>query len=771
MKKEVMNNLRFKLTWIVMLAAIIGPMFNSVNIANAYPTSFSYEAENLTHDIGTIAKVNPKSMRAEVSKDNAGYLISGPETFDQLPGKRYRVNFYVRYLTHTSGSSTNAFARLEIDNAGNELLADQDLYATQFEGPGIYKVISMDFTRVNIGSMVYKVWFYDEMDVDVDKIVVEELAPSDSVKYEAEQLRTSNGTVSNEAGASNNKVLASNGVGYIMYGPYTADQAPNDTYRATFRMKVANNSSSSVVARIDASNSHGSGQWAWQDLKGTDFPAANTYYAFSVDFNRENEGTMEYRVYGYGLTNVTIDYVEVNKITATAGVYESESLPTNFPASTVIDANASNGQARVAGPADIGYLQYGPYTLDQASGQTYRAMFRMSVNNNSSDNVIARIEASNHGGSGVWHYRDIKPSDFMSPNFYQNFNLDFTRTTDGTMEYRVYVFGNASATTLRVDQVEVFEVQAGQNDWRYESEFGVGSVGRQVIDSQASNQMAREATVTSNNAGYLVYGPYTDTQPENQVYVATFNLKTRNNSLNDIVARVDVNNPGGTSQYVFRDIKGTEFSANNQWQTFNLKFNKKAGGVLEFRVFFTDKADILSDYVEIAPDTSTELIYDAESLYTGPAATVIDDALASGGKAVKISLIPSLGVVDPALLVCPRPIGYVYHIGDDFCQYQHEHVGVYGPYTVEQAQGNYEVTFRLKHSATGTSKNLALIDIYNPGGTGEYVYRELDRTEFGTDYTDVTINYYRTGDGVMEYRVFYTNITDVYVDKITVRKI
>jgi hypothetical protein len=301
--------------------------------------------------------------------------------------------------------------------------------------------------------------------------------------------------------------------------------------------------------------------------------------------------------------------------------------------------------------------------------------------------------------------------------------------------------------------------------------LGFGSVGRQVLDTQASNQKAREATVTSDNAGYLVYGPYTDNQPENQVYIASFNLKTRNNSLTDNVVRIDASNPGGTSQYVFRDIKGTDFSANNQWQTFDLKFNKKVGGVMEFRVYFNDKADILSDYVEVSPDNSTEVVYEAESLYTGQASAVVTDATASGGKVVKATIVSSLGIVDPWATTCPRPVGYIYHIGDDFCQYQQEHVVVYGPYTIDQAQGNYEVTFRLKHSNVTNNKVLALIDAYNPGGTGDYVYSELDRTEFGTDYTDVTLTYYRTGDGVMEYRVFYTNVADVYLDKITVKKI
>ncbi len=755
----------------VLTVAVILPV-NFSGIANAYPTSFTYEAENLQTDVGFEALVSPVSMRAEVANSTVGYLIAGPATSDQLPGKRYRVNFDVRYLNHTAATPTALpIARLEIDNVGNELLADKELYMSDFDGAGIYKTISMDFTRVNIGSMNYKVWFYDRLDFDVDKIVVEELAPSDNVKYESEHLRTGVGNVVADATASNGKVLQSNATGYIQYGPYTADQAPDDTFRATFRMKVADNSSPAVVARIDASNSHGTGQWVFQDLKGTDFPAADTFYAFSVDFNRKNEGTMEFRVYGYGVTTVSIDYVEVNKITATAGVYESESLSSNFPASIVIDGSASSGQARQAGPADIGYLQYGPYTVEQASGHTYRAMFRMSVSNNSASGVIARIEAHNHNGSGAWNYRNISASDFMGSNYYQNFNVDFTRTTDGTMEYRVYVFGNASGVSLKVDQVEVFEVQEAQNNWKYESETGLGQVGRQVLDTQASNQLAREATVTGDNAGYLVYGPYTDTQPENQVYVASFRLKTRNNSVSDNVAIVDVNNPGGTSQYVYKNIKGTDFSANNQWQTFDLKFNKKTGGVLEFRVYFTDKADILSDYVEITPDNTNEIVYEAESLFTGPASQVVTDANASGGKVVKAAVIPSLGIVNPYAAECPRPAGYVYKIGDNFCEYSTNQVVVYGPYTIDQAQGNYEVTFRLKHSSTGTTSNLALIDIFNNGGTGTYVYSELNKTKFGTDYTDVTLNYYRTGDGVMEYRVFYTNIADVYLDKITVKKI
>jgi len=325
--------------------------------------------------------------------------------------------------------------------------------------------------------------------------------------------------------------------------------------------------------------------------------------------------------------------------------------------------------------------------------------------------------------------------------------------------------------SLKVDKVDVFQIQENQNNWKYESEFGPFNIGRQVLDFDASNEMAREATVTSDNMGYIVYGPYTDNQPENAVYTATFRLKTRDNGVQGSVARIDVNNPGGTSQYVYRNIKGVDFNANNEWQSFDLKFNKQTGGTMEFRVWFYDTADILSDYVEVSPFDANEVVYEAENLFTGSAANVIADANASGGEVVKAEMIPGLGQVLPNASFCPRPLGYIYKISDDFCEYNGSHVVVYGPYTVDQAQGNYEVTFRIKRADTGSGNMLASIDVFNPGGSGQYVYKNLTQQDFGTDYTDVTLNYYRTGDGVMEYRLFYNNITDVYIDNITVKKI
>ncbi|MBU0648361.1 hypothetical protein KJ855_04245 [Patescibacteria group bacterium] len=733
---------------------IFGSLAN-LNTAYAYPTSFTYEAENMPTVVGGAyhyaGSPGLDVMRATTSGSTEGYMLYGPYATDQLPGKRYRVAFKTRVLGE---GTSDPVARLELYNYGNELLADRDIYVDDFAAVNTFEDLTMDFTATDIGSMEYRVWFYDQVGVEVDKIVVAETPPVDSIKYESEFLRRAIGTRIADGTASNGKAVlatAAEGANYMQFGPYTNDQDINNTFKATYRLKVSNNTSSAIVARIDAANSHGSGEWTYKDIKGTDFAAPNTYQDFSVIHQRINEGTMEYRIFAYSVTDITADYVQVDKVTQSTNSYESENLDSEFIGSTVPDIQASGGEARMAGGADVGYLQYGPYTVDQSISQNYEAIFRLSVADHTTSTLVARIEAANHGGDGDWRWKNIYANDFSASNKYEEFSLPFTRNVGGTMEYRVYALG--SGISFKADKVDVYKTVV--NDWVYESEDSYGAIGGKAYDSQASGNFpnnTREATVTSDNQGYVVYGPYSDDQPANNAYTATFRLKTRDNSSSEKIARIEVYNPfKETPLLAFKELKGTDFAANDTWQDFGLNFNRLAGGNLEFRVWFFDVADILSDKVSITEFNNNSVTYEAENMYIGAGiGQVITDANASDNQAVQATKDNALCGVFPGSC-------YV----------------VYGPYTVDQDQGNYEAVFRIKRGfVPGPGDPLARVEVVNNGGTGEFKTQTLYITDFnGEDYTDITLNFYRTGDGNMEYRVYSFNNADITVDKVTVNKI
>lgn len=740
----------WKKAWLMMpvLALAIANTAN-VQVARAYSTSFVYEAETMPTAVGYTQHYSGtpgySAMKADTVRSAEGYMVYGPYATDQLQGKRYRVTWKMK----TGSDNVAPVAKIDINDVGFGVIFHQDIYANDFNGIDTYTDFSTDFTKRDTNPMEYRVWFYDKSDLEVDKITVEEIEPTDSITYESETQRRNIGQRIVDPTASAGKAvkaLASEGSEFMQFGPYTVDQEINNTFKATFRLKVNNNSSSSPVVRIDAANSWGGGEWSWKKIKGADFTATDTWQDFSIVFNRANEGTMEYRILSYGATDITADYVKVEKVTQNTNTYESEDLFSSV-GTVVTDMDASGGQARMADYSTVGDLQYGPYGVDQASGSNYRATFRMSVSNNTLATPVARIEALNSGGNSDWRYKIIRANDFAASNRFEDFSVDFTRTDKGTMEYKVYSFGNSDGISFKVDKVDVYKINT--SDWTYESESSFGSVGKVVLDPTASNSKAREATVSTDAPGYVVYGPYSDDQPINNVYTATFKLKTRNNSLSSGVAKIEVFNSGGTSVWVYKDIKGSDFSANNTWQDFNLNFSRQPGGNLEFRVWFYDTADITVDKVTVTPFGIDPVIYQAENMSVkSGVASIINDANAEGSKAVKALANNTACDIIPG-----------------FCYM------VYGPYTVDQAPGNYEVTFRVKRGSTITGETLATVDAVNNGGSGVYVSKDLNMTNLGTDYTDVKLNFYRTGEGTMEYRVYFNNKTDITVDKITVKKI
>ncbi|MEA3369339.1 MAG: hypothetical protein U9Q24_03175 [Candidatus Ratteibacteria bacterium] len=137
----------------------------------------------------------------------------------------------------------------------------------------------------------------------------------------------------------------------------------------------------------------------------------------------------------------------------------------------------------------------------------------------------------------------------------------------------------------------------------YEAE-DLSSLAQTVVDdAEAHNHKARRALTDENSPFSLVYGPY-DTLPAGK-YRACFRLKSADCSTSETVAKIDVASQIGEDILSQKNIRGNEFSYAGQYQTFCLKFTlEKRTSHLEYRVFFTDKADLWVDNITIEPDFS-----------------------------------------------------------------------------------------------------------------------------------------------------------------------
>lgn len=103
--------------------------------------------------------------------------------------------------------------------------------------------------------------------------------------------------------------------GCMAFGPYLP--LPPGRYRVDFALKIDDNTSIDTVANLDAYAFAGQQRLQFRPLRGRDFSAPNQYQVFSFTFDAADElDLVEYRVLVPGKTKVTLDYVDVTRLTA-----------------------------------------------------------------------------------------------------------------------------------------------------------------------------------------------------------------------------------------------------------------------------------------------------------------------------------------------------------------------------------------------------------------------------------------------------------------------
>ena len=97
---------------------------------------------------------------------------------------------------------------------------------------------------------------------------------------------------------------------HIAFGPYSKQELPWN-HRAAFRIKTSDNNNNEVIAKLEVFNA----DWNWVNkslvIRGSDFEESNKYQNFEINFTRTDKWSMEYRVYYYWITNLSLDNITV----------------------------------------------------------------------------------------------------------------------------------------------------------------------------------------------------------------------------------------------------------------------------------------------------------------------------------------------------------------------------------------------------------------------------------------------------------------------------
>ena len=121
------------------------------------------------------------------------------------------------------------------------------------------------------------------------------------------------------------------------------------------------------------------------------------------------------------------------------------------------DDDATNNKAIIA---DKWYnlnkhVVFWPYSKNEKPGK-HKAIFRLKTDNNKVNKNIAKIEVFNTNWDWVNNYINIKWTDFENSNKYQDFEINYIRTKQWSLEFRVLYYWN---TKLFFDNV--------RNIWEY----------------------------------------------------------------------------------------------------------------------------------------------------------------------------------------------------------------------------------------------------------------------------------------------------------------
>ena len=107
------------------------------------------------------------------------------------------------------------------------------------------------------------------------------------------------------------------------------------------------------------------------------------------------------------------------------------------------------------------------------------------------------------------------------------------------------------------------------------------------------------ANVTSNDAGWLVYGPYTRSIPTG-VSTVTYRMMIDNtNGANDLLGTIDIYDSTANTLPASKQIFRSHFASNLIYQDFTISYLSSIGHTTEFRTYWNDKSYLKQDRVRV----------------------------------------------------------------------------------------------------------------------------------------------------------------------------
>ncbi len=284
------------------------------NVFDAIPARIvdhiQWEAEDFMIPVGQKVLGDNASggiaVRALKSDNVIGDLAVSDPTTLQRAG-RYKVHFKLKFSDSTQN---NVVARIHIvDEHEGQSLFVKEVRGIDFDKSNEYQYIDGSYIREYVGSTQIRIEYLGVGDLYFDKVEIEPISLESKI-YENLQFYADVPDVDASNGITRLASSVTDIPGRIAFGPYD-DSVGEGRYQARFRMKVADNTRNQRVALIDVSSNGKGFTPDYRDIFADDFSESGVYQDFVLTFDKPADGYLDFRVYYYGVTDLSFDTVRL----------------------------------------------------------------------------------------------------------------------------------------------------------------------------------------------------------------------------------------------------------------------------------------------------------------------------------------------------------------------------------------------------------------------------------------------------------------------------
>jgi hypothetical protein len=232
--------------------------------------------------------------------EKPGTILASDPSIIQ-PAGTYEVALIMKVSDNSLTEEVLRFA--VVDAYEQNLLYERNFRASDFIQAEKLKTFRANYKRENTGSVQFKIYFEDKVDVIIDRIEIsplEKVALPDDVAFLYPDLEDK--TASGQKSRQIKKEVHL--PGRIAFGPYDKSVKAGK-YRARFYLDSDMARSDKEVVLLDISSDGEGFVPSYMILTGNDFDTELGFQGFDLDFEKKSDvGYLEFRVYAYGTADL-----------------------------------------------------------------------------------------------------------------------------------------------------------------------------------------------------------------------------------------------------------------------------------------------------------------------------------------------------------------------------------------------------------------------------------------------------------------------------------